>query len=266
MWKLIVVVIILTATRLMSESREETSSFLSRGVNDEDVFDEPGKKVVNITDVLYHCLLRLQKCMRDPDNPYNIIPLDPFEFSLDQLVQRQTIQLTGSINGTVTGLSQYNIRYMLVAMATNSAKLWAILPQLSLTGSYNISGTAANVLPLYGAGPYSAEMKNISVEITTRMSGSQNSTNVTMTEFSVKFKPASVEVTLEGFLGGGFLGQLMEGFLQDSVLQFVNRARKLIIDDLRHTTTAAVNSRLVGYNISHVISFLTRFGNITDTC
>uniref|UniRef100_A0A1B6GUF8 Lipid-binding serum glycoprotein N-terminal domain-containing protein n=1 Tax=Cuerna arida TaxID=1464854 RepID=A0A1B6GUF8_9HEMI len=265
MWKLITVIITLTAMRLLTESVAEMSSSLPLDLS-EYVDSKQGNKVVNMSDVVYRCLLRFQKCMTETDNPYNVTLLDPLEFSLDQLVQRQTIQLTGSINGSVTSLSHFNVSYLLVAMATQSAKMWAIIPYLSLTGSYNISGTAAGVLPMYGAGPYSAEMKNVSLDITTRLGNTGNSTNLTMTDFTVKFNPALVEVTLGGFLGGGPLGQLMEEFLQDTILQFVNRAKRMIADDLRRTTVEAVNSRLTGYNISDVISFLMIFGNKTDVC
>ncbi|KAG8251676.1 hypothetical protein J6590_074611 [Homalodisca vitripennis] len=96
MWKLITVITTLTAMRLLTESVDEISSSRPRDLY-EYVDGKHGKKVVNMSDVLYRCLLRFQKCMTDTDNPYNVTLLDPLEFSLDHLVQRQTIQLCNKL-------------------------------------------------------------------------------------------------------------------------------------------------------------------------
>jgi len=135
----------------------------------------------------------------------------------------------------IAGLSKFDIRHVDGNLQNLQLSINLFFPKIAAEAEYDLNGKIFNFIPLYGKGPAHIQIVDLDIKGTaglTMVNGHFQST-----PFQLELSFGSISVHLENILGGGSLGDVVNGV--------VNMLGKILFDKFKPDILRELNSAVL---------------------
>ncbi|CAG0892937.1 unnamed protein product [Darwinula stevensoni] len=207
---------------------------------------------------LLDLLMQLQELMLNGD-PENGIPvLDPFLWEHFEIAYAtEEIELAFSIDGLdLRGLSNFevtNVEFDILSLRVDVAADW---PKLDVKADrYFLDGTVFGLLPLFGEGYIDMSILEFAVVGGASLVALPDSVSVGELSFAMTF--GELEGVIDGLLGGGDLGDVLNEILNLLGADLFDAVLQMVADDIAVLVQGFLNQMLEGMTLQDIINMLT---------
>ncbi|CRK91675.1 CLUMA_CG005324, isoform A [Clunio marinus] len=222
------------------------------------VFLPGNKSQSNINDAIHHAFdVILRDLMRNgnPETGFpvlapTIIPTLDVSWSIGHLVD-----LDGQLrNFRIDGLDGFRINDVRLSLLTMRFVFDFIWPNVRFTGWYNLNGRFGGLVPIFGQGNFVLEPRNFRASgfAQIRFLGSNNNLNVT--DMDVRLNLPSLQMNVQGILGGGDLGAVINKVAQDLVPSLIRTFENELSDLMSNLLIPRINPFLNNLTLDDIIN------------
>jgi len=179
-------------------------------------------------------------------------PMDPLKIG-DQSISHSdnTVQVDLKIsNPTVINLSKFKVNSLDTDLINLRLKIDIGFPTIDATAVYDLKGRAFRILPIFGNGK--AQFTANDLKIVTTAAISMIDHKFQLTSFNHDLSYSSIKVNLENLVGGGSLGQVVNGLLNIFGPKLFEAKKADFQRELDQIIMKEINSKLKGFDISNL--------------
>jgi hypothetical protein len=186
---------------------------------------------------------------------YGIPVLEPFKMEYIPVnISEPQISLDGNItNFKVVGLSRFEILNVSSEFPRFVLDIQLRFPALEISGEYNVKGKAGQVLPIFGSGPFSVNLTELTLAFGCSLQF-KTGNRISMEELHYQIQIEKIEVNIEGLMGGGEFGKTLNDIINSQGLQvFVGVIEPKFHDQVVASLLEKINELLKGISLVDII-------------
>jgi len=177
-------------------------------------------------------------------------PMDPLEVG-DQAISHSDskVQVDFKItNPTVVNLSKFKVNSLNTDLINLKLQISLGFPSIIATAVYDLKGKAFSILPIFGNGNARFTANDLKIDTTASISLIDHKFQLTSFQHDLSF--SSINLNLENLVGGGALGDVINGLLNYFGPKLFEMKKADIQRALDQIIIKEINSKLRDFDIS----------------
>lgn len=195
----------------------------------------------------------MKEQMRNGMPQYGLPVLDPLilpniskSYSSDKANATMFIQ-----DPTITGLSNFTLLKLDAHLRNLTVDIRVVFPKIMITSEhYQLSGNAANIIPLVGDGRVSIHIKDVQVDLSVRLIF-PSSGNLKIEDINIDLDFARVSVFFEELMGGGSLGDFINVYLSSSAKKYFLMYKPALLEKASALAKQRANKALSKFKLGN---------------
>ncbi|ODM92694.1 hypothetical protein Ocin01_13989 [Orchesella cincta] len=231
--------------------------FCVTGSLGESVLTDPATPKNGLDDLILYLINTFKNIAVNGSECYGIPPLDPLLVPNAAInISQQYFRINGGINNaTAIGLRGLEATSVTSNLIQLTVALQMVLPEIVAEGNYDIDGLAMLIFPVYGHGPFRVKIGGLQMGGTGSL-GVKLTGEVFLKNLDFNFTLGEMDVRLEGLLGGGELGDLINDVINAIGLNIVSIVEKVLHEIIAETLLLIINHQLEGVTLVDLIGGL----------
>ncbi|XP_037071453.1 uncharacterized protein LOC119092603 [Pollicipes pollicipes] len=198
----------------------------------------------SIDDLIRKLLEQLRANMSQGFPQWGVPPLDPLHIAnIPIAIDESGISVHANItDGDVTDLSQFVIDKVHVSLLTLKAQLALSLSDIKLVCNYFLEGLIADLFPLYGSGPSSVALSNISLSVNAdlNLNRTDGHEHVQIATMDFDFHVNAMDIQIHDLFDNDDLATVIDGFADDIGPLLID----ILVNDTRRDLLPAIIEQL----------------------
>ncbi|XP_049854911.1 uncharacterized protein LOC126335552 [Schistocerca gregaria] len=193
------------------------------------ILDGLARKLTNLTDRpidISRLAEGYSQRMHKPQRLLGLPALDPLRMdSMPLNFDSDMAKVRGEAwNVTVLGISSMRARQLRLRPLSSRVDFELLFPSVSATGNYRMNGTFANSIHAFGEGPFNITVKDLNA--TGFVIVTPEGDHLKVKDVFVEVNLTSLQMDLQGLLGGGETGRLLSAAIGDAAPRLLQEQRE----------------------------------------
>uniref|UniRef100_A0A1I8J6J4 BPI2 domain-containing protein n=1 Tax=Macrostomum lignano TaxID=282301 RepID=A0A1I8J6J4_9PLAT len=154
-------------------------------------------------------------------------------------------------NFVMNGLSSFVVRDAKGHTGSMSIELDLFFPQVAARADYNLDGKIL-IFPLYGSGPAAIQINDLSIRFVASVS-IEDFTRVQLNNLQVDLTFSQVQMYLEGIVGGGNLGSVVNTLLNAMGKLIYDRLKGNLLPEVNRILRTVINNELAKVDLRDIL-------------